>query len=166
MVEIEAMVIRRFFTVNERDAAAWLMMSTDPWKTFGRTYENCLDAVTNLQKEAYGAFVQDEFLGLLVIDLTGPLKGYIQAVCVKETARGKGVGKKLIKFAEDRIFSVSPNCFLCYSDFNESVREIYDHLGYEEVGVLKEYMIPGHDEILMRKTLGPVMTYQYQKMTS
>jgi ribosomal protein S18 acetylase RimI-like enzyme len=122
--------------------------------------------VTNLQKEAYGAFVQDEFLGLLVIDLTGPLKGYIQAVCVKETARGKGVGKKLIKFAEDRIFSVSPNCFLCYSDFNESVREIYDHLGYEEVGVLKEYMIPGHDEILMRKTLGPVMTYQYQKMTS
>ena len=75
MVNTQALVIRRFITVNERDAAAWLMMSTDPWKTFGRTYENCLDAVTNPQKEAYGAFAGDEFLGLLVVDLTGPLKG-------------------------------------------------------------------------------------------
>ena len=72
MVEIQSMVIRRFNTVNERDEAAWLMMSTDPWKTFGRTYENCLDAVTNPQKEAYGAFVDGGFLGLLVVDLTGP----------------------------------------------------------------------------------------------
>ncbi len=166
MVDTQAMVIRRFITVNERDAAAWLMMSTDPWKTFGRTYENCLDAVTNPQKEAYGAFAGDEFLGLLVVDLTGPLKGYIQAVCVKESARGQGVGSRLVKFAEERIFSVSPNCFLCYSDFNEAVREVYAHLGYEEVGVLKDYMISGHDEILMRKTLGPVMTFQNREKTS
>ena len=136
MVEIQSMVIRRFNTVNERDEAAWLMMSTDPWKTFGRTYENCLDAVTNPQKEAYGAFVDGGFLGLLVVDLTGPLKGYIQAVCVKESARGQGIGRRLINFAEERIFSVSPNSFLCYSDFNESVRDVYEHLGYEQVGVL------------------------------
>lgn len=166
MVDTQALVIRRFITVNERDAAAWLMMSTDPWKTFGRTYENCLDAVTNPQKEAYGAFIDGDFLGLLVIDLTGPLKGYIQAVCVKESARGLGVGSRLIKYAESRIFSVSPNSFLCYSDFNESVRDVYEHLGYEEVGVLKDYMIPGHDEILMRKTIGPVMTFQNREKTS
>ena len=166
MVNTQALVIRRFITVNERDAAAWLMMSTDPWKTFGRTYENCLDAVTNPQKEAYGAFIDGDFLGLLVVDLTGPLKGYIQAVCVKESSRGQGVGSRLVKFAEERIFSVSPNCFLCYSDFNESVREVYAPLGYEEVGVLKDYMIPGHDEILMRKTIGPVMTFQNREKTS
>ncbi len=166
MVDTQALVIRRFITVNERDAAAWLMMSTDPWKTFGRTYENCLDAVTNPQKESYGAFIDGDFLGLLVIDLTGPLKGYIQAVCVQESARGLGVGSRLIKFAESRIFSVSPNSFLCYSDFNESVRDVYEHLGYEEVGVMKDYMIPGHDEILMRKTIGPIMTFQNREKTS
>jgi len=159
MIDLQNVTIRRFLTVNERDAAAWLMMSTDPWKTFGRTYENCLDAVTNPLKEAYGAFMDGEFLGLLVIDLTGPLKGYLQAVCVQEAARDQGVGGRLIKFAEDRIFSVSPNCFLCYSDFNDSVREVYERLGYEQVGILKEYMIPGHDEILMRKSIGPVMTF-------
>ena len=85
---------------------------------------------------------------------------------MKESARGQGIGRRLINFAEERIFSVSPNSFLCYSDFNESVRDVYEHLGYEQVGVLKEYMIPEHDEILMRKTLGPVMTFQNQKKTS
>jgi len=159
MIDLQNVTIRRFLTVNERDAAAWLMMCTDPWKTFGRTYEDCLDAVTNPLKEAYGAFMDGEFLGLLVIDLTGPLKGYLQAVCVQEAARGQGVGSRLINFAENRIFSVSPNCFLCYSDFNDSVREVYERLGYEQVGILKEYMIPGHDEILMRKSIGPVMTF-------
>jgi len=159
MIDLQKMTIRRFLSVNERDAAAWLMMSTDPWKTFGRTYENCLDAVTNPLKEAYGAFMDGEFLGLLVIDLTGPLKGYIQAVCVQESMRGQGLGGRLIRFAEDRIFSVSPNCFLCFSDFNDTVRAVYESLGYEQVGILKEYMIPGHDEVLMRKTTGPVMTF-------
>jgi len=166
MTDLQNMVIRRFITVNERDAAAWLMMSTDPWRTFGRTYENCLDAVTNPSKEAYGAFIGDDFLGLLVIDLTGPFKGYLQAVCVKESARGQGIGIHLIRFAEERVFSVSPNCFLCYSDFNDTVRPLYKRLGYEQVGILKEYMIPGHDEILMRKTLGPVMTVQNPGKTS
>jgi ribosomal-protein-alanine N-acetyltransferase len=159
MIDLQKIVIRRFYTVNERDTAAWLMMSTDPWKTFGRTYENCLDAVTNPLKEAYGAFMDGVFLGLLVIDLTGPLKGYIQAVCVQESARGQGVGSRLIRYAEDRIFSVSPNCFLCYSDFNDTVRAVYERLGYVQVGILKEYMISGQDEILMRKSIGPVMTF-------
>ena len=166
MTDIRNTIIRRFATVEERDAAAWLLMTTDPWKTFGRTYENCLDAVTDPRKEAYGAFSGDDFLGLLIIDLTGPFKGYIQAVCLQETVRGLGLGTKLIEFAEARIFSVSPNSFLCYSDFNETVRSLYERLGYREVGILDDYMIPGHAEILMRKTIGPVMTFMKQEKTS
>jgi ribosomal protein S18 acetylase RimI-like enzyme len=159
MLDLDKVIIRGFQTPDERASAARLMMKTDPWKTFGRSYQQCLDAVSNPQKEAYGAFLEGAFLGLLVIDLSGPLKGYLQAVCVDKEARGSGLGSKLIRFAEERVFSVSPNCFLCYSDFNSSVRPIYEHLGYVEVGVLREYMIPGHDEILMRKTIGPVMQF-------
>lgn len=161
MIEPKKSVIRRFQSKEECDRAARLMMRTDPWKTFGRTYENCLDAVSNPQKEAYGAFSTDGiFLGLLVIDLTGPLKGYIQAVCLEESARGQGLGSRLIQFAEKRIFGVSPNCFLCYSDFNSNVRTLYEHLGYSVVGEMPDYMIAGHSEILMRKSIGPVMAFK------
>lgn len=163
MLDPDKVTIRRFGSPDECALAARLMLKTDPWKSFGRTYENCLDAVTNPQKEAYGAFTGDIFLGLLVIDLTGPLKGYIQAVCLEEEMRGYGLGSLLMKFAEKRIFTVSPNCFLCFSDFNNSVKAKYEHLGYVVVGVLKEYMIPGHDEILMRKTIGPVMGFSQKR---
>lgn len=161
MIAPQDIIIRGFQSPEECDRAARLMMRTDPWKTFGRTYENCLDAVTNPQKEAFGAFTLDgTFLGLVVIDLTGPLKGYLQAVCLDENVRGQGLGSRLIRFAEERVFSVTPNCFLCYSDFNSSVRTLYEHLGYSVVGEMPEYMIPGHAEILMRKSIGPVMTYK------
>ena len=155
----DPVTIRNFKNLHERDVAARLMVATDPWKTFGRTYENCLNAVSDPLKEAYGAFDDEKFLGLLVLDLTGPLKGYIQAVCITPEARGKGLASALIQFAENRIFSVSPNCFLCFSSFNSLVKPIYEHLGYELVGELKNYMIPGHSEFLMRKTTGPVMTF-------
>jgi [ribosomal protein S18]-alanine N-acetyltransferase len=160
MINLNDVTIRGFQSPEESASAARLLMKTDPWKTFGRTFENCLEAVTSPLKEAYGAFLGDRFLGLLVVDLTGPFKGYIQAVCIEESARGNGLGSLLMTHAEKRIFSVSPNAFLCYSDFNRTVRPIYEHLGYKEVGVLKDYMIPGHDEILMRKTTGPVMPFQ------
>jgi [ribosomal protein S18]-alanine N-acetyltransferase len=158
--DLNSVNIRGFRSPDECDSAARLLLKAEPWKTFGRAYEQCLDAVTNPQKEAYGAFLENVFLGFVVIDLAGPFKGYLQAVCVEESARGSGLGSKLIKFAERRIFRVSPNCFLCYSDFNSAVRPIYEHLGYVEVGILKDYMIPGYDEILMRKTIGSVMGFQ------
>jgi ribosomal-protein-alanine N-acetyltransferase len=159
MLDLQKIDIRKFQTAGECDIAARLLMNTDPWKTFGRTYENCLDAVTNPQKEAYGAFIGAEFFGLLVLDLTGPLKGYIQAVCIMETARGNGLGKIMVDFAEKRIFTISPNCFLCFSDFNKKARVFYENLGYKQVGILENYMIPGHAEFLMRKTIGPIMPF-------
>jgi ribosomal-protein-alanine N-acetyltransferase len=162
MFDLQKVNIRKFQNRHECDAAARLLMNTDPWKTFGRTYENCWDGVTNPQKESFGAFMGDEFLGVLVIDLNGPFKGYIQAVCIVDKVRGLGLGSIMVKFAENRIFTVSPNCFLCYSDFNEKAQSFYENLGYEIVGKLDDYMIPGHSEIIMRKTIGPIMPFNRQ----
>ena len=100
MIDLPRIKVREFQDLHECEVAARLLMNTDPWKSFGRTYENCLEAVTNPEKEAYGAFIESDFLGVLVIDLTGPFKGYIQAVCISHEARGKGVGSLLMKFAE------------------------------------------------------------------
>lgn len=159
MVVNQQTIIRKFANDEELRTAALLLMNTDPWKTFGRSYAQCLDAVSNPQKESYGIFFKDVFWGVVVIDLNGPFAGYIQAACVIPSMRGKGLGSRLIQFAETRIFQFSPNSFLCYSDFNESVRPLYERLGYSIVGVLENYIIEGHNEFLMRKTLGPRMTY-------
>ena len=59
-----------------------------------------------------------------------------------------------MRFAEARIFRESPNVFLCVSSFNPRARALYKRLGYARVGELPDYLIPGHSEVIFRKTIG------------
>ena len=68
--------------------------------------------------------------------------------------RGRGVGARLMQFAEERIQRQSPNVFLCVSSFNTAAQQFYHRRGYELVGRLRNFVVPGHDELLLRKT-GP-----------
>ena len=63
----------------------------------------------------------------------------------------------MMAFIEKEIFSTCANVFLCVSSFNEDALEFYLKFGYEKVGVLKDYLVGGHDEILMRKTVAPIL---------
>jgi ribosomal protein S18 acetylase RimI-like enzyme len=86
--------------------------------------------------------------------MVGAFVGYIQTVLVAASEQGKGIGSKLVAYAEDRIFSESPNSFLCVSSFNTDARRLYERLGYEYVGELTDYLVRGHSELLFRKTRG------------
>jgi ribosomal protein S18 acetylase RimI-like enzyme len=63
-------------------------------------------------------------------------------------------------FAERRIFSETPNAFICVSSFNGGARRLYERLGYQVIGELEDYVIPGHSEILLRKTIGPLTEFR------
>src|SRR6185295_393094 len=91
----------------------------------------------------------------IILTMRGALVGFIQTVCVDAVTRGSGLGTRLVAFAEERIFRQTPNVFLCVSSFNPRARALYERLGYEVIGELKDYIIEGASEILMRKTLGP-----------
>jgi hypothetical protein len=71
-----------------------------------------------------------------------------------------GLGTRLIGFAEERIFREWPNVFLCVSSFNPDARRLYERLGYQAIGTLTDYIVAGCDEILMRKTRGPLDGYR------
>ena len=131
------------------------MAASDPWRTLGRGVEVLLAALGNPAKEVYVAESGTDLLGVLILDLHGPFPGYIQTVCVAPEARGQGLGTQLLAFAEARIFRDSPNVFMCVSSFNDGAGRLYARLGYEEVGVLRRYLVPEHDEILLRKSKGP-----------
>jgi ribosomal protein S18 acetylase RimI-like enzyme len=45
--------------------------------------------------------------------------------------------------------------FLCVSSFNDAARRLYERLGYAAVGRLPNFLVDGHDEILMMKSAGP-----------
>jgi ribosomal protein S18 acetylase RimI-like enzyme len=139
---------------------AGLMAASDPWRTLGRSAESCLAVLRDDSKERYVALSSDRFAGLLILNLRGAFVGYLQTVFVAPPARGSGVGTALVQFAEERIFSVHPNVFLCVSAFNTGARRLYERLGYAPVGELTDFLAAGQSELLLRKTRGPIGSYR------
>jgi ribosomal protein S18 acetylase RimI-like enzyme len=144
----------------EARACAGMMAASDPWLFFGRTFEQCLARVTNPGGEVWVARTEGTPRGFIVIVTQGAFVGYIQIVCVAAEARGRGIGSQLVAFAEERIFREFPNVFLCVSSINPRARQLYERLGYSLVGELDDYLVRGHSEFLMRKSVGPLEEFR------
>jgi ribosomal protein S18 acetylase RimI-like enzyme len=137
-------------------ACARLMAASEPWITLGRSYETSLDIVGDRSREVYLARDDTGLAGFVILCMTGALVGYIQTICIDPSRRGQGLGSRLVEFAERRILKVSPNVFMCVSSFNLDARRLYERLGYKVVGELTDYIVRGHSEFLLRKTVGPL----------
>lgn len=153
--ELPELVIQPLEDEAEARACARLMVESEPWITLRRDFETTLKLVADRSKEVYVARAGGKLAGHVVVNMQGPFAGYIQALVVAPELRDRGIGARLLRFAEKRIFRDSPNVFLCVSGFNTRAQEFYARLGYERIGELKNYVIAGESELLMRKTTGP-----------
>ena len=142
---------------------AQLMAANEPWITLQRSYEDSIQLLEDPLSEVYLFSRKEERLGFIMLKLKGAFTGYIQTIVITEAARGQGLGEAAIRYAEEIIFSGSPNAFICVSAFNHRARELYLRLGFEEVGVLKDYVRKGYDEVFMRKTRGSWNDFKKQK---
>jgi [ribosomal protein S18]-alanine N-acetyltransferase len=134
-------------TPEEREWAAELFSSSEPWKTLGITYESiwatCHDAI---------AHIEDKPCGVIILDPRGVASApYIKSLLVEEKYRNDGIGAELIAFAENLFSQKSHHIFLCVSSFNQKARSFYEHLGYSVIGELKDHIKHGESEILMYK---------------
>lgn len=131
-----------------------MMVTSEPWITLGLREDTAVSLLTDPAREVYAVRDARGVAGFIVVDMRGLTRGYIQILCVRPDCRNKGLGSLLIRWAENRIFRESPNVFICVSSFNAGARRLYERLGFEVVGVLRELVVPGHDELLLRKTQG------------
>lgn len=152
--------IHPLHTPAEAEICAQMMAGSEPWLTLRRDAATSLKILTDPTREVYVATVDDEITGFILLNMRGAFVGYIQILCVAPQWRGQGIGSRLIAFAEQRIFSETPNVFICVSSFNPNARRLYERLGYELVGLLKDYLVSGYDEILLRKTIAPVLEFK------
>ena len=135
------------------------MANSDPWITLKLDHELAMKRLTDPTREVYLATLGTTFAGFVMLNLRGPFSGYVQMIGVCPELRNRGIGARLIAFAEERIFRESPNVFLCVSSFNKAAQRFYKRLGYKRVGEIKNYIVRGHSEHLMRKTKGPMTGY-------
>jgi ribosomal protein S18 acetylase RimI-like enzyme len=152
--------IKRLQNADEAATCARMMARSEPWITLKRDYTAALEIINDPMREVYIAVRNGEIVGFIVIILRGAFIGYIQSICVAPEWRNRGIGGQLMAYAERRIFNESPNVFICVSSFNKSALRLYERLGYETIGELKDYVISGYSEILMRKTIGSLKEFK------
>lgn len=151
--------IKRLETTHEIEICAQVMANSEPWITLGRDYKASIETLSVPSKEVYLAMVKEEIAGFTILNMQGGFIGYVQTLCVASEWRNKGIGSQLMAFAEQRIFKETPNVFICVSSFNPKALKFYQDLGYEVIGELKDYIVAGHSEILLRKSISPIREF-------
>ncbi len=132
---------------------AQVMAATDPWRARGRSLERCLASVNRPGGELYLARRGEEPLGFILLHPTGMVgQPYVALVAVAAEARGGGMGKRLLAFAEKR-YPGAQHIFLCVTNINHGARRLYERVGYRKVGEIPDFSGPGLSELIMYKRL-------------
>jgi ribosomal protein S18 acetylase RimI-like enzyme len=145
---------------KEAEICARALENSEPWITLRRGYKHSIRPLTDPSRETYVATEDKEIVGFVLLDVRGPFRGYIHLLCVMPEWRNRGIGERLIRHVEQRVFREHPNVFLCVSSFNRAAQRFYKRMGFKRVGAIPNYIVAGHSEYLMRKTHGPINGYK------
>jgi len=152
-------LIRQTTDSNDFEICAQMMSETDPWITLEMDYEQCLEAFEGECKEIYIIEYEHIKSGFVILQTAGTFSGYIQTICIDKAFRGKGLGRILLRYTEERVLKFSPNLFICVSSFNKRAAKLYYDYGFKLIGELENFVKQGFTELLLRKTVGPRVGY-------
>lgn len=133
------------------------LMAGDPlWQRYGVTEASAASRLADgLAQGADIAVAEEdgEALGFIWTVARGAFNrsGYVMLIGVQSGRRGSGVGRRLMAHAEEGMFASGSDVFLLVSHFNEAGQRFYRALGYEQVGAIPDYVVPGVTELIFRK---------------
>ena len=128
--------------------SSW-MATTDPWRHFQYSKEECELKLSSAGNEYLVAQCNDQAVGLLVCSRNGALGGpQIHYVVVEESIRSQGIGKKLIQQILDESGDMS--VYLTVSESNSRAKMLYEQIGFQQIGAIPDYNFQGEAEFIMR----------------
>ncbi len=155
-----ALIRIRVLRAHDIPACGAIVGSDALWQRYGISARKARQLIRDARRRRerlYVATADGQVVGFIWFLLHGTFahSGYIRWIVVASSARGKGVGTKLMAFAETQILRAGPNVFLLVSAFNRLAQRFYWRRGYQPIGRLADYVAPGITEVLYRKTTGP-----------
>ena len=90
-------------------------------------------------KQIFVAKIQDEIVGCIIFNIkekNNPSMRYrkqlqIEAICVDEKSRGKGIGTKLLKYAKKFGKENCTDIYLTVNEENENAIKVYEEFGFK-----------------------------------
>jgi ribosomal-protein-alanine acetyltransferase len=117
------------------------------------------EILQSIQRPSYLAYFaanceECEWQGFILVDI-GPFSADIMYVYVRQSARGRGLGWRLLCEVERALVELEQmeNLFLEVRVSNESAIHLYEKFGMRRVGVRKGYYRDGEDAYVYAKTL-------------
>ncbi|KXK00339.1 MAG: GNAT family N-acetyltransferase [Nitrospira sp.] len=150
----------REMRADDRDAVVRILVDSDPWKRLGFTAADW-DRIFTPLPQGRDTFVIEQdgpALGIAIVRRKFLFGDYLELLGIAPSAVGQGLGSRLLSHVESLTFARAKNLFACVSDFNEGARRFYRKQGYQEIGPMPNFLIPGYAEVLLRKTIGPART--------
>jgi len=137
-----------------QDCAAITEVS-DPWKTLNERIDF---KKYILLKQAYVCMADEELTGFIIFtpEPVFARGGYLRAIGVSPSMRRRGIGRKLLSFAEKETARCSQYLYLCVSTFNRKAQVFYHDRGYARAGKLADLIVPGVSEYIYWKRLRPI----------
>lgn len=139
----------------DHEWCARLMAANEPWITLRRDLEGCRAALLRPGTELFLARDQSSAqpLGFILLAAYGfAASPYVASIAVAPEAQGQSVGSQLMVFAEQH-FAERGHLFLLVSSFSPRAQQFYRRHGYDFIGELKDYIVPGHSELIYHKRL-------------
>lgn len=142
-------------TRSHSETCSGIVAVSEPWKTLRERIDFSKYIAL---KQAYVYIKDGETVGFIIFtpEPVFARGGYIRAVAVDPVMRRRGVGEKLLAFAETVIARRSPHVYLCVSSFNRRGQMFYRSLGYKRVGTLPDLLVRGASEYIYWKRLRPL----------
>lgn len=127
----------------------------DPWRTLGYGADSLARALTLPHPDLVRilALRDGATQGLAAVRHPWLRGAYIELFAVLPRAQGQGVGAALLDHLEATYRGRTANLWLLVSGFNARARGFYTRHGFAPIGTIPDLVIPGADEILMRKRL-------------
>lgn len=132
-----------------------ILVTVDPWRTLNYTTEALARYL--LRPDAalhrYAVVVQNKTSGVVCVRYPWLRGAYLELIGLDATARGSGVGSEVLRWLEEQTCLASPNVWIMVSSFNQKARAFYERQGYYAIGIIKDLVEPGYDELLLRKVV-------------
>ncbi len=152
---LDSAQLSKNLTEQQAIEIAEMLSISDPWKTLKFSTSTLVNYLMREDPSLrrYGVSDKGTLVGIICIRhpwLRGP---YIELLGLFPSARGKGIGKKLIAWAETEARREAKNLWVIASSFNLQALNFYQRLGFYPIGTLQGLVTPEYDEILLRKSL-------------
>jgi len=153
-----ALVNGRLRPLAEGEAARLgaLCAGIDPYRRLGQSAD-ALSGYLNRQDPTLFRFAIETSSGLVgVVAVRSPwLRGpFLEMLALLPEARGRGLGRQTVDWVTAQSRLLASNLWTTVSDFNDTARGFYAHLGFAEVSELPGLIAEGTTEILLRRRLG------------